>query len=265
MESSRLKNIIILILVLTNLCLLGLLAVRLTTGYSARETAAEQMASLFAAEGVRLDTDRIPGATPPAGLTLARDQEEERRLAEFLLGDVAGASDGGGVRTFQSGAGTALFRADGSFDAALRRSGEAAEDLCRAFCRAFHYTDLTFSLENGSGTASAVQTYDGAPVVNCTVTFTVENGAVSGVSGTHLSGGGEAAAGDGALSALGALNALLDTVRSGAVVTAVTDIYLCYELQSTAASPMSLVPAWCVVTDTENYYVNSSTGAVSAA
>ena len=76
---------------------------------------------------------------------------------------------------------------------------------------------------------------------------------------------GEAAAGDGALSALGALNALLDTVRSGAVVTAVTDIYLCYELQSTAASPMSLVPAWCVVTDTENYYVNSSTGAVSAA
>ena len=101
--------------------------------------------------------------------------------------------------------------------------------------------------------------------MNCTVTFTVENGAVSGVSGTHLSGGGEAAVGDGALSALGALNALLGTVRSGAVVTAVTDIYLCYELQSTAASPMSLVPAWCVVTDTENYYVNSSTGAVSAA
>lgn len=35
MESFRLKNIIILILALMNLCLLGLLGVRLTTGYSA--------------------------------------------------------------------------------------------------------------------------------------------------------------------------------------------------------------------------------------
>ncbi|CAN4035705.1 PcfB family protein, partial [Dysosmobacter welbionis] len=36
MESFRLKNIIILILALMNLCLLGLLGVRLTTGYSAQ-------------------------------------------------------------------------------------------------------------------------------------------------------------------------------------------------------------------------------------
>ena len=39
MESFRLKNIIILILALMNLCLLGLLGVRLTTGYSAQAEA----------------------------------------------------------------------------------------------------------------------------------------------------------------------------------------------------------------------------------
>lgn len=42
------------------------------------------------------------------------------------------------------------------------------------------------------------------------------------------------------LSALDALNAFLGTVQSGAVVTAVTDLYLCYELQSTTATPMAL-------------------------
>ena len=68
----------------------------------------------------------------------------------------------------------------------------------------------------------------------------------------------------GLLSALGALNAFLGTVQSGAVVTAVTDLYLCYELQSTIATPMALVPAWCVVTDTASYYVNCYAGAVSA-
>ena len=49
------------------------------------------------------------------------------------------------------------------------------------------------------------------------------------------------------------------------MVTAVTDLYLCYELQSTTATPMALVPAWCIVTDTSNYYVNCYTGSVSAA
>ena len=66
------------------------------------------------------------------------------------------------------------------------------------------------------------------------------------------------------LSALDALNAFLGTVQSGAVVTAVTDLYLCYELQSTTATPMALVPAWCVSTDTADYYVSCYTGAVSS-
>ena len=43
MESFRLKNIIILILALTNLCLLGLLATRVITAASAREDARDQM------------------------------------------------------------------------------------------------------------------------------------------------------------------------------------------------------------------------------
>lgn len=265
METYRLKNIVILILVLTNLSLLGLLVLRATTGAASRETAAGQMAELFAAEGVALDPARIPGTTPPAGLTLARDEDEERRLAEFLLGDALSAADGGGgVRTFQGPGGSAVFRADGSFDVSLSPGDGDAASLCRAFCRSFHYEDISLPPAGEDGAGTAVQTFDGAPVVNCTVTFTVAGGVLERVSGTHLPSGGETPAAGGALSALGALDALLDTIRGGAVVTAVTDIYLCYELQSTAAAPMALVPAWCVVTDTENYYVNSSSGAVTA-
>ena len=147
----------------------------------------------------------------------------------------------------------------------IDQSDDMADTLCRAFCRAFHYEGLTVSLEGAEGTASAVQTYNGAPVGNCTVTFAIAGGRVVSVSGAHLPQEGQSASGDGALSALGALNAFLGTVQSGAVVTAVTDLYLCYELQSTTATPMALVPAWCIVTDTSNYYVNCYTGSVSAA
>ena len=96
MESFRLKNIVILILVLMNLCLLGLLGLRVTTGLSAQAEAREQMVQLYAAEGVFLDGDLISGTTPPAGLTLTRDTAEEEKLAEFLLGEPLSPSDGGG-------------------------------------------------------------------------------------------------------------------------------------------------------------------------
>ena len=174
MESFRLKNIIILILALMNLCLLGLLGVRLTTGYSAQAEARQQMVQLFAAEGVSLDDGIIPGATPPAGLTLSRDPDEDEKLAGFLLGDELVMSDGGGgVTTYQSENGSAVFRSDGTFDVVIEQSGETADALCRAFCRAFHYEALAFSLDGEDGSASAVQTYDGAPVVNCTVSFSI--------------------------------------------------------------------------------------------
>ena len=123
MESFRLKNIIILILALMNLCLLGLLGVRLTTGYSAQAEARQQMVQLFAAEGVSLDDGIIPGATPPAGLTLSRDPDEDEKLAGFLLGDELVMSDGGGgVTTYQSENGSAVFRSDGTFDVVIKLS-----------------------------------------------------------------------------------------------------------------------------------------------
>ena len=133
MESFRLKNIIILILALMNLCLLGLLGVRLTTGYSAQAEARQQMVQLFAAEGVSLDDGIIPGATPPAGLTLSRDPDEDEKLAGFLLGDELVMSDGGGgVTTYQSENGSAVFRSDGTFDVVIEQSGETADALCRS-------------------------------------------------------------------------------------------------------------------------------------
>lgn len=145
-----------------NLCLLGLLGVRLTTGYSAQAEARQQMVQLFAAEGVSLDDGIIPGATPPAGLTLSRDPDEDEKLAGFLLGDELVMSDGGGgVTTYQSENGSAVFRSDGTFDVVIEQSGETADALCRAFCRAFHYEALAFSLDGEDGSASAVQTYDG--------------------------------------------------------------------------------------------------------
>ena len=143
---------------------------------------------------------------------------------------------------------------------------EDLRDYFQDFCDTFGYRDLTISMEDGTGTVTAVQYYQDYPVIGCAVTFTVENGVLKRAIGTHLPDSGTtSSSGEEPLSALSALAAFLNTIREGAVGTAVTDLYLCFELQSTTTALMTLAPAWCVVTDTASYYVNCITGAVSLA
>ena len=53
--------------------------------------------------------------------------------------------------------------------------------------------------------------------------------------------------------------------ESSSVVSAITEISLCYELQNTAAASMTLVPSWQIVTDTAIFYVNCISGTVRRA
>ena len=220
MERFRLKNIIILILVLLNGFLVSSLAQRRTA----------------------------------------------ERAAAFLLGDALSVSDqGGGIFHYAGPAGEAFFRSSGGFEAAGTLAQRDVEDFCRDFCRTFSYEAPDLRLdEEGSGVFTALGIYGRLPVFNCTVTFTVENRVLTAVSGTLLPKAGAAVPGDQPLSAAGALAAFQQMRReSAAVASTVTDTRLCYELQISGAS-MSLTPAWRIVTDTGDYFVNCFTGSVAA-
>ncbi|MGN0965703.1 MAG: hypothetical protein ACI4O6_10130 [Dysosmobacter sp.] len=262
MDRTRLKNIILLILLLMNAVLLCSLASVRGQERSARERTARELTELFASEDIALEA-RIPSSLPPASVTLSRDLDGDRALAAALLGDdLTMSNEGGGIYIFTSSAGQALFRSNGVFEATGTLARSDAEAVCRKFCQAFGYQDLT--LDPDSGTGSAVQYFDGSPVSNASVDFAVSGGSLVSVSGAHLPQTASASVSGGSMSAVTALTKFLNARRdSGAVVSAVTEVYLCYELQSTAAAPMSLVPAWCVVTDTGNYYVNCLTEAVT--
>lgn len=266
MDRYRLKNIIILILLLVNGFLLGSLSMRQTSEKASHRQTAEQLSVLFAADGMALDADDVPSAPPPAGLTLSRDLELEARAAAFFLGKNPIQSQQGGdiyAYTGSDGSGAAQFRVGGSFDIACALSGRDGPALIRDFCREFSYAEPVFLLDkNGSGSAAATARRSKLTVFNCTVAFTLDHGELVAVSGTLLPEKGTAAAYDPEpLSAAAALTAFQKTRRERqAAVSAVTEVVPCYELQS---STMSLQPGWCVVTDTERYYVNCITGAVT--
>ena len=271
MESSRLKNIIILILVLLNLSLLLSLGGRRTAERSARRQVTEQLVELFAASDVTLDPDLIPQQSPPSGRSMTRDVAQDQKVAESLLGkNLTRTEPGSGtyaVSAFDSGQGAAIFRANGNFEAAITHSAEDAESFCRTFCREFGYQNLIFDLIDGTGTATATQYCDSYPVLNCTVNFSISDGQLATVRGTHLPDSyTEVSLTEEPLSAMAALSAFLSAHQaSGGVACTVTDISLGYELQSTASTPMNLVPVWRITTDIANtvYYVNCITGAVT--
>ena len=162
--------------------------------------------------------------------------------------------------------GVARFRSNGAFDIVGSLAEEGAEDLCRAFCREFSLADPVFSLDaSGTGTGTATCLHNGFPIHNGTVTFTLDQGTLLTVSGTLLPEEASAGGSGELLSAAAALTAFQQARQeSYMVVSAVTGLFPCYELVGSTASTLSLVPAWCVVTDTANYYVNCVTGAVAS-
>lgn len=266
MDRRRLKSVIILILLLMDLFLLGALVYRRTAARSLQEQAAEELSALFAADGIQLDPGVISQSTPPNGRSLTRDVSLDRKAAAFFLGKALTPYDqGGGIFSYTSSAGAALFRDNGSFDVAGTLSGKDGPSLCRDFCREFHYAEPDSQLDGfGTGVMTAVRQYGNLPVFNAAVTFTLEENVVVSVNGvllpeTYVENGGETP-----LSAQAALTAFqLQRRETGAVASTITGMSLCYELQSTAAAPMALAPCWCLSTDTVNYYVNCFTGSVS--
>ena len=109
MDRYLLKNIIIIILVLVNGFLLASLVMHYTAGARVQRQTEEQLAALFAADGIQLDADILSQDPPPPALSLSRDPEREREAAAFFLGSpLTESGQDGDVVTYSSARGAAL-------------------------------------------------------------------------------------------------------------------------------------------------------------
>ena len=265
MQTYRLKNIIILILVMVNACLLVLLLQRQSAQRQAWEESRTQIAALFRSESIALEPGDIPAGESLPPVSFTRSAEREKALAEAILGDGLIASDeGGGIYVYTGDSGTARFRSNGAFDiTVIRAPREEPEALCRRICRDFSYGEAEAVFSAGTTVYTAPLLSGGAEVVNCTVTFRFTGNILTAVSGFVLPEKSVAAAGE-PMSAVTALTLLLQSrSTSGAIASTVTAITPAYVLESTPAAPLALTPVWLISTDTYEYYVNCASRAVS--
>ena len=265
METYRLKNIAILILLLLNAFLLMLLGYQHMQSRQSDADMVEQLQVLFAGNQLSLanSVDLLQPVLSP--MTLSRSTDTEARMADVLLGGSAeSASQGGGIYSYTSSAGSLQFRSGGSFDSVhLALSVADISDFVRTFCEDFDYQDVDAQVSGGSGTVTAIQYVAGVPILGCGLTMTFQNGVLMGVSGAHISLDNAALTSEEQLTCASALVRFLDyRSTAGIICSEISSVSCIYCLQESSST---LVPIWQVETDTYTYLVDASSGEISRA
>lgn len=261
MSWSKLKNIIILILVLLNGFLLALAGVIQLRSARYEAQALWEAAAVLERSGITVQRESLPSAMPLSAAVYARDGEGEAGLAAALLGGETQAQTDGGLSVYQGAGGTVTFRSTGEFSAELAPeeappNGEGREAQVRALLAGLGVE--LWQVRETENRVEVFQSVGGVPVfpagtaagqLNAGAAFTYDaQGRLSRVSGRLLLGrAAEDPEGEAPLSVPTVLIAFLRFVAdSGDVCQELREMTPAYRA---AADSARLTPVWRIATD----------------
>ena len=260
MAREKLKNLIILILVLVNLFLLALVVPKQLDAKRRQQQANEALSALYAQAGVTLQWQDIPQAEPASALQLPAP--DGLACLRVLLGDDLLTTADGSVT---SPRGSAVILDGGEISVTLT-DGEAVADK-EAFAKnLLDDMDTEYHTITSEGdTVTATICAEGLPLLTKSMVLTFENDKL--VGGHGLPAGKNTAFSTGSKTGTSAADALMAFLRSrldigwmGSTVLAVTQGYDC--AWDAVRQTWVLSPAWQISTDSGNYLVDAQTGAV---
>lgn len=268
MPWTKLKNIILVILLITNLCLLALVASPTLQSRRLLDQAREEAIRFLQGRGVQVGEDVIPQAMDLLPQTAERDLEEEERAAAALLGGpVSAEARGGEVYRYCNEAGAVQFHSDGTFSAMFSAGAfPAEEDRVRACEMLLERMEFQCRLvEEGERKFTFCQLWEGIPIFNHQVTVTFDSqGQADGLSGGRRLIGRPSS--DPLRSNITVATALIDFLNGvsalGDVCNRIDAIEPGYITVVSLSGPVCLTPVWRVTTDTGAYQLDTVTGGV---
>ena len=262
----KLKNIIILILVLTNLCLLALVLQReLQDRYFRWQARSSAIQLLTEKKGVELDEEQVPDQIQLLPQTVSRDLEQEGILASQLLGEgVQAENRGAGVYRYFNETGSVQFHSDGTFSGQFAPGafpvGEDREKGCLDLLARLGFEGEW--LETVGNALTFRQLWQGVPLFSQQVTLELTDGCVTAMTGGRRLVGEPQE--DTRRHTVSAPTALIETYNGinalGYVCSRIDRITQGYVSSAAISGPMTLTPVWRVDTDTGEYQLNTVTG-----
>ena len=268
MESSKLKNIILTILIIANVLLLGLVVVQRMESRRHRQQALDDAVALLAQRGIALEADALPDGDFPAPMLLERDPAWELETFTDLLGEGTALTQRGLVALYTGPLGSAELRGTGGFQVTLDPQayplapGEDRQAHALALVRRLGVDAQVMDQDDQSVTAVQLCPGSKAPVFSCAVEVRYETDGSVRMEGTRLVG---EPSGDPQRSEALSTATLLVRFRSGVIhsgdtCTAILSATQGYILSADAGGALRLTPVLRLETDTNTYTVNALTG-----
>ena len=171
MEWRKVKNLIILVLLLVNGFLLVIVGNRLSEERRYEKSALDQAVQVLDANGIRVTADGLTGAEGLYTASVERSAAREQEMAVAFLGsDVAGQNQGGGLYTYKNGAGSVTFRSGGQFSSRTEgeerwQTSDPEDFVSRLLEQMGVQCEVSDSaLAEGSGTVTLYQLWQGKPL-----------------------------------------------------------------------------------------------------
>lgn len=273
MEGAKIKNIVIVILLLLNIFLLFLVAGRRVEDIQSCETARLRAIQIIQDSGVALDETIVPREMDLTTRQASRDQEREGELAAALLGGaVTAQARGGEVYRYYNGAGFVQFHSTGEFAAEFEQGQTPLGQSTAAAHAAEVLATLGFdgdvvedTVVHGTGTVTVRQRVEQTPVLSCQAAVNYADGQmVSITNARRVFGQPEKVEAEESLTVATALMRLYNGLREmGDIYNAIETITPAYTMSVSLSGPARLTPVWYVRTDTGAYQLDTQTGQLS--
>lgn len=265
METSKIKNLIIYILLFVNLFLVGLIASDWIETRRTEKTIDEAIRTILAQNEMTLSMDKLFDNSSLRGYEVSRDFTREKELVSSVLGKVTVSDQGGNILYYYNEErGQASFRGTGDFEMLLNpgvvpTTGDnvgTAESVLQKMGIEGTYD----AASSEPDTVVMTCWYQDSPVVNCQIRFIFASDFLLMITGTRLL---DVQQEDPTVEILDAPTLLARFVgiidRNGYVCNEILDIsaMLLYTPDATGGK---LVPVWQIETNTNTFYLNVSTG-----
>lgn len=266
MAWSKIKTIIIVILLLTNLFLLFLIGGQKIHSARYEADTLRQTVEALALNGLTVEENALPKEMELSTLSVQRDEQAEAAAAAVLLSDDIIPTSTGGLSVYSSVVGNVSFRGGGDFSATLELPWTGFDSPSDHAAQLLEELGVElWSITASDDTVTTVQAIDGVPVFDASLTLTYNTSSLLAMEGRLLLGAPSTDSEQTeTISISTALVALLNySADNGTAFSSILHMTPGYLTTSPLTDPARLTPSWLVETDAANFYIDAITGEVS--
>lgn len=269
MSTSRIKNIIIIVLLLLDLILLGVFIFDRSEAAQAAEAEIEALADVLEGRGISLDKNIDFSVSAPAPATVLRDEKNDSRLMDKLIDYSYFEDMGGNVFFYSSDVGEAMLRGTGELDLVFNEDLPAVgNDFAASLSKYMGRKGV----ELYAPAAEATPSNTGATVVipcmfndfcvyNAKLSFTVSGGHLMMIIGTRVFDGELKVQDEKCIDSVSALMHFVEIINEkGHLCRSISGLEAGYFMNVAISGECTLRPVWKISTDIGEFYINAVSG-----